>query len=209
MTWRNRIIALEEHKPADLLDHPLQFKQHPLKQSRVLTGILSDIGKADALLAYKSKRAKGRLVKIDGHGRAGLDPNETWPVLILDLSDEEADYMIGLLDKTADLSVTDDDLFARALESIRSGDTAVNLLIGEMMGELDITALSDDDDGGDGGNNGKSERRGGTPNLIRVAITTEQVALLEKVLRATGKQNRGDALTDVCREYAELRGIDG
>lgn len=208
MTWRNRIIGLEEHKAGELLDHPLQFKTHPDRQGRVLRGIFGDIGIADALIAYKSQRAKGRLVKIDGHGRAGLDKDQLWPVLVVDLTDAEADYLISLLDKSSDLSVFDDDLYARALESISADDLEVGLLIDEIMSELDITELSDLGDGESGGDDGKSKKRGGIEGLIRVALTVGQVATFERALRETGERNRGDALIAICTEYMGVRGIE-
>ena len=209
MTWRNRILGLEEHKAGELLDHPLQFKSHPDRQGRVLRGIFDDIGIADALVAYKSKRAKGMLVKIDGHGRAGLDPDQPWPVLILDLTDDEADYLISLLDKSAELSVIDDDLYARALESIVAGDTSVSMLVDEILSELDVTDLIEETEDGEGesGANG-SKRRRGTAGLIRVAITTDQAAIFEHALRGTGNKNRGDALIEICKEYMEMRGLE-
>jgi ABC-type hemin transport system substrate-binding protein len=53
---------------------------------------------ADVILAYEDE---GQLIIIDGHMRAGLLQNETVPVVVLDVTAQEADELMTLLDPIA------------------------------------------------------------------------------------------------------------
>lgn len=72
-----------------------------------MRGVLEEIGFADALLAYDP--GDGGLTLVDGHLRAGLDPEAEVPVLILDLDQEEADKLLLTLDPLATLAAPDGD----------------------------------------------------------------------------------------------------
>jgi len=52
--WRNRIIGLENHKPGEIADHPLQWRTHSAHQQSALRGVLEEVGIAGALLVYRS-----------------------------------------------------------------------------------------------------------------------------------------------------------
>lgn len=96
--WRNRIIGLEYHVAGEIKDHPYQWRTHPDKQLKVLKDVLDEVGIAGAMLIYKSERDGGALVRIDGHGRKKLDPNVTWPCIVLDVNDAEADMILATFD---------------------------------------------------------------------------------------------------------------
>ena len=87
---RNRVVEVRTMPLRDVADNPGQPRIHPEAQLGAIAEALTGIGIAGAALAYQSERT-GRLTLIDGHGRKALAPDEPWPVIILDLSDEEAD----------------------------------------------------------------------------------------------------------------------
>jgi len=74
-------------RASDLVPNPGNWRRHPKAQADALRGLLSEIGYADALLARETPQG---LILIDGHLRAELTPDTKVPVLIVDLSEQEA-----------------------------------------------------------------------------------------------------------------------
>ncbi len=135
--WRNRILGLEQHKPSDLLDHPHQWRVHPANQVNALRGVLDEVGIAGALVAYRSKRADGALVKIDGHARAGLG-NAEWPVLVLDVDDAEADLLLATYDPLGAMALADKEQLDGLLREVEFGDAAVQGMLGKLAADVGI-----------------------------------------------------------------------
>jgi DNA modification methylase len=96
---RNRVLGLVSVRASDLVPHPRNWRAHPEKQAAALRGILAEIGYADALLARELP--DGRLQLIDGHLRAETTPDLEVPVLVLDLTEAEADKLLLSLDPLA------------------------------------------------------------------------------------------------------------
>jgi hypothetical protein len=128
--WRDRILRLEYVSPRDLDDHPLQHKIHPESQAEVMRGVLEDVGIADVLRAYISP-SSGKLTAIDGHLRKSLGA-QPWPTLILDVSDEEAAYLLSLYDEIAGLAIRDKERLNTLLHEVQSGNSAVQQLLSEI-----------------------------------------------------------------------------
>jgi len=129
--YRNRIKALEYVNSADLTAHPGNWREHPAAQAEALKGVLSEVGIAGALLAYRSERQGGALVVIDGHLRKDAAPQQ-WPVLILDVDDAEADYILATHDPLAAMATADAGALDALLSSVQSGEAAVM----EMLADL-------------------------------------------------------------------------
>jgi len=132
-SWRNRVKELRYCSPADLADHPLQWRVHPDQQRAALRGLLEDIGIAGALLAYESP-ATGQLVSIDGHLRKSLGPGP-WPTLILDVTDEEAALLLATHDPLATLAQSDTAQLGALLQQVQSEDAAVQAFLAELAEE--------------------------------------------------------------------------
>lgn len=89
--------------PANRLEpHPRNWRLHPPHQRAALEAVLRDIGYAGALLAREL--TDGRLQLIDGHLRAETTPDQEVPVLIVDLSDDEALKLLAVHDPLAALA---------------------------------------------------------------------------------------------------------
>src|SRR5580658_3317170 len=95
-TIRDRIKELRRVAARELVPNPKNWRRHPARQAAALRGVLQEIGYADALLARELP--DGRLMLIDGHLRAETTPDAVVPVLILDVSDAEADKILMTLD---------------------------------------------------------------------------------------------------------------
>lgn len=129
--YRNRVLGLEYHAARDLEPHPKNPRTHPDSQVRPLRGILGEVGKADRLLAYRSPRT-GLLTLIDGHARRDDRPDEMWPVLVLDLDDEEAAKLLAVLHPIASLAGSDEKKIEELLAEIEVDDEA----LGELLEKL-------------------------------------------------------------------------
>jgi hypothetical protein len=62
----------------------------------------------------------GRLMLINGHMRADIDPDADVPVLILDVSREEADKLLLLLDPLAEMAQRDSDRIKALLAIVQT-----------------------------------------------------------------------------------------
>lgn len=128
---RNRIIDHIELLPSEVRDHPGQAWDHPSEQARALHGILSELGIIDELLVYKSERAGGAYVTIDGHLRKSLDSSKSWPCTVLDLTDAEADYALATHDPVGMMKKTNVEALDALLSEVSSGDAAVQSLLAD------------------------------------------------------------------------------
>ncbi|MCE9532548.1 MAG: phage portal protein [Planctomycetes bacterium] len=89
MRIRDRVKTLERIRAGDLIPNPKNWRLHPQYQQDALREVLAEIGYADALLAREV--SPGKFMLIDGHLRAETTPDEIVPVLVLDITDAEAD----------------------------------------------------------------------------------------------------------------------
>jgi ParB-like chromosome segregation protein Spo0J len=81
--------------------------------------MLGSIGKIDAILAYESEK-HGGLIIIDGHQRQELA--DTYPVIVLDVSDEEATKILMTYNPIADLATQDHEAYRELLATIEAED---------------------------------------------------------------------------------------
>ena len=143
--YRNRIKALEFVSSADLVSHPGNWRDHPKAQAEALKGVLAEVGIAGALLAYRSERQGGALVVIDGHLRKDAAPQK-WPVLILDVDDAEADYLLATHDPLAAMATADAGALDALLSSVQSGEAAVQAMLAAVAEGAGLYAPKDDSD---------------------------------------------------------------
>lgn len=126
---RDRIKDLRRVKACELLENPKNWRRHPETQKSAMRQVLESVGIADALIARE--RDDGKLELIDGHLRREILPNETVPVLVVDLSDEEADFLLLTLDPISELAVKSKKALAELRESC-------NLLSDELIEALGL-----------------------------------------------------------------------
>ena len=133
MEIRDRIKELRRVKAKDLLPNSKNWRVHPKAQAAALRGLLSEIGYADALLARELP--DGRLQLVDGHLRAETTPSAMVPVLILDVSEEEADKILLTLDPLASMAESDSERLQALLNKVRSDSPAVEELFRQTAGD--------------------------------------------------------------------------
>src|SRR5580704_7471184 len=105
MEIRDRIIELRRVRASELIPNPCNYRRHPREQSAALKGLLTEIGYAGALLARELP--DGKLMLIDGHLRAETTPDAIVPVLVLDVTEEEADKILLTFDPVSAMALAD------------------------------------------------------------------------------------------------------
>jgi DNA modification methylase len=129
---QDRIRELRRVKARDLLPNPKNWRRHPKAQADALRGLLNEIGYADALLARELP--DGRLMLIDGHLRAETTPDAQVPVLVLDVSADEADKILLTLDPLAAMAESDAERIKLLLQTVRTDNQALEELLRRTAG---------------------------------------------------------------------------
>ena len=133
MKIRDRIKELRRVRASELLPNPKNWRVHPKAQVQALHALLSEVGYADALIARELP--DGRLQLIDGHLRAETTPDEIVPVLVLDVTEEEADKLLLTLDPLARMAEADTRRLRELLETVRYDDRAIEELLKRTAGD--------------------------------------------------------------------------
>ena len=148
MQIRDRIKELRRVRAGDLVPNPRNWRTHPKSQRDALSGILAEIGYADALLARELP--DGRLEIVDGHLRQSLDDNQEVPVLVLDLTEAEADKLMLTLDPLAAMAEANKDALEKLLAEASTNDEAVQRMMDDLAAEykinIEVAGLTDPDE---------------------------------------------------------------
>lgn len=160
--WRNRIKERTTVKAADLLDHTGNWRTHPEAQKAGMIGVLDEVGIVDALTVYYSE-ARDALVIIDGHLRKSIDPDQGWPVDVLDVTDAEADYILATKDPLAMVAIANREKLGALLQEVQSDEAAVQEMLAELAEREGVVF---------GGNGGGSEAP--EPQMDRAGELLEQ-----------------------------------
>jgi len=131
MLIRDRIKELRRVKAGSLRPHPKNWRTHPTAQRDALRGVLAEIGYADALIAREL--SDGTLQLIDGHLRAELTPEQEVPVLVVDLSDEEAAKLLAVHDPLAGMAAANEEMLAELLADVETQSEAVQALLDGLL----------------------------------------------------------------------------
>jgi ParB-like chromosome segregation protein Spo0J len=127
---RDRIKELRRVPASELRPSPRNWRTHPTKQRDALRGVLAEIGIADAVLARELP--DGTLELIDGHLRAEEIGAGEIPVLVLDVTEDEAGKMLATLDPLAAMAEADPAKLDALLREIETGSEAVAALLTEL-----------------------------------------------------------------------------
>jgi hypothetical protein len=133
MKIQDRIKELRRVRASELVPNSKNWRTHPGAQARALRAMLLEIGYADALIARELP--DGGLQLIDGHLRAKTTPDAIVPVLVLDVSEEEADKILLTLDPLAAMAEADSERLKSLLESVRPSDEAVQEVLRRTAGD--------------------------------------------------------------------------
>jgi hypothetical protein len=116
---RDRIKELRRVPADQLQPNPKNWRKHPESQANALRGVLAEVGIASAVLARETP--EGGLMLIDGHLRTETLHNAEIPVLVLDVSEEEADKILATFDPLGAMAESDADALRALLEEVETG----------------------------------------------------------------------------------------
>lgn len=129
---RDRIKDFRRVRARDLIPNRQNWRKHPRSQVEALKGLLEEIGFADALLVRETE--SGTYEIIDGHLRASTVPDMLVPVLVLDVSADEAKKILLTLDPLVSMAEADSDRIRELLETVRTENQAVEELLRRTAG---------------------------------------------------------------------------
>ena len=143
MKIRDRIKKLVRVRASELIPNPKNWRVHPESQQNALRGVLAEVGIADAVLARETKDG---LQLIDGHLRADIDPTLEWPVLVLDVTEEEADKILLTHDPLANMAEVDDGMLSQLLEEIETESADLQKMLDELPtpAAVDVEIVEDE-----------------------------------------------------------------
>ena len=136
MRFRDRIQELRRVRADQLQPNRHNWRVHPPAQRTALEGVLTEVGYADALLVREAE--DGSLVIVDGHLRAELDPDQLVPVLVLDVTQQEADLILATHDPLAALAETDQSRLDELLAEIRVDDKDLQTMLDNLARPADL-----------------------------------------------------------------------
>jgi DNA modification methylase len=118
-----------------LLPNPKNWRAHPPAQQNALRGLLAELGYCDAAIARELP--DGQLQLIDGHLRCETTPDMEVPVLVLDVTEAEADKLLLTLDPLASLAEADRASLTALLATVETDSAAVQAMLADLAaGEL-------------------------------------------------------------------------
>ena len=106
--WKNKIIRHEEMPVSELTPNPKNWRKHPKGQAEALSGAIEEVG---YLIPVTWNQRTGKI--LDGHLRVELaraNREETIPVNVVDLSEEEEAKALLTLDPITAMAEADKDL---------------------------------------------------------------------------------------------------
>lgn len=130
MLIQDRIRELRRVTAGELRPNPKNWRKHPKAQQDAIRGVLAEVGIADALLARELP--DGTLMLIDGHLRADTDPATVWPVLVLDVSESEADKLLATVDPLAAMAESDTEKLDALLREVNTSSEAVAKMLEDL-----------------------------------------------------------------------------
>jgi hypothetical protein len=133
MQIRDRIREFRRVRAADLQPHPRNWRTHPAGQQEALQALLDEIGYAGALLVREL--SDGGLQLIDGHLRAETTPEQLVPVLVLDVSEAEANKLLAFYDPLSALAGRDAERAAQLAAEVETSSPSLRSLLGHLRGE--------------------------------------------------------------------------
>jgi len=202
MQIKNRVKELRVVSASDLRPNPKNWRLHPKAQQDALRGILAEVGMADACLARELP--DGSLMLIDGHLRAETVADAKVPVLILDVTEAEADKILATLDPLAAMAERDAEQLAALLGDLNERNDALAPLV--WPDYIIDPLLSADWEPPEEGEMPTKEQKS-EQDVLR--LTAEQRETIDEAIAKCREFNESDELTDaqcvelICREYLD------
>jgi len=130
MNIRDRVIDQKKVPASSLRPSPLNWRTHPKEQRDALRGVLAEIGIAGAALTRKLD--DGTLELIDGHLRTEELGDQLIPVIVTDLTAQEARNLLAVYDPIGAMAGTDTDKLDALLKEVTFDSPALLQMMEEI-----------------------------------------------------------------------------
>ena len=135
MSWQDRVKEFRRVPVSELKANPKNWREHPPEQQKAMAGILEEVGIAGALLARETEYG---LELIDGHLRTEMNDAAEWPVLILDVDENEADILLASVDPIGAMAKLNDYALAELLDGFNVESQNLNKLFEELRADSEV-----------------------------------------------------------------------
>ena len=130
MLIQDRIRELRRVPASQLRPNPRNWRTHSKAQLDAIRGVLAEIGFAGAALARELPDLTLEL--IDGHARTEVSGDSPVPVLILDVTAEEADKILATFDPLGAMAGADSAKLLQILADAQFDSAAVTAMLDEL-----------------------------------------------------------------------------
>lgn len=138
MLIKDRIKRFDRVKANTLAPNPLNWRTHPVEQMDALRGILSEVGFAGAELCRELP--DGTLQLIDGHLRAEIMGDNLVPVLVLDVTEAEANKLLATFDPLSAMAEVNRENLDSLLRSVETGNEALSQMLAKLAEDAGIVS---------------------------------------------------------------------
>ena len=142
--FRNRIIGLKQVKASELLAHERNWRTHTDQQAAAMRGILNEVGWVDGVIARQLP--DGSLQLVNGHLRRDISGDDLVPVLITDLTEDEAEKVLLTFDPLTGMARADSAMFAELLKDVEVTDESLRLMLGDEAAKAELFKLAQGED---------------------------------------------------------------
>lgn len=140
MKYKDRIKELRRVPASSLAANPKNWRTHPTDQAGAMRSVLDEIGWADAVLARETEAG---LELIDGHLRKEVAPDDTIPVLVLDVTEQEADIILATHDPLAEMAKASEEQLDLLLSSLDVDSPEISDLLSDLSSSVAEQAIKD------------------------------------------------------------------
>jgi hypothetical protein len=139
----DRIVELRRVRAGDLLPNPENWRTHGDDQMAALDGILGEVGIADAVLAFPADGLgpdgdSSKLMLFDGHARTERDPEQLWPVIVTDLTLDEARLMLAVTDPLAAMAGANEARLNELLGNVEADNEALQVMLDGLAEDVGV-----------------------------------------------------------------------
>jgi ParB-like chromosome segregation protein Spo0J len=202
MNIRNRVKSLRMVPASDLRPNPKNWRTHPKAQQDALRGVLAEVGLADACLARELP--DGSLMLIDGHLRAETLGDGDVPVLILDVTEAEADKLLATLDPLAAMADSDAARFEELLHTVNTSSQALQELIADTAKQAglyeDLNAALPEEDGTAEGDDEPDEPPPSGVRMVQLFLDESNIGEFQDACTKLAEEYETENITDTVLE---------
>lgn len=145
MKIRDRIKDFRYVLASELRPNPKNWRTHPQHQQDALRGALAEVGMADAVIARELE--DGSLMLLDGHLRAEAVGGEVIPVLVLDVTEPEADKILLLFDPLSGMAGTEEQRLDELLRNVQTGSEPLAAMLDDLAADAGLYQAGDENKG--------------------------------------------------------------